>query len=134
MSATGLACRYMLFAVLATAVNLGTQHAVLWVWPALAPAMAAGTATGLLTKYLLDKRWIFADRSTGLANHGRQFGLYAAMGVFTTAFFWGTELAFAQAFDSALMRDVGAVLGLALGYAAKYQLDRRFVFVSERQA
>jgi putative flippase GtrA len=134
VNAGWLVFRYVLFAAIATAVNLGTQHAVLAGWPWLGPAMAAGTATGLLTKYLLDKRWIFGDRSTGLANHGRKFGLYTAMGLLTTAIFWGTELAFAQAFDGALMRDVGAVLGLAIGYVTKYQLDRRFVFTAERQA
>ncbi len=132
--AAGIAFRYVLFAALATAVNLGTQHAVLAAWPALPPAMVAGTATGLLTKYWLDKRWIFADYSTGFANHGRKFALYTAMGLFTTAIFWGFELAFAQAFDSALMRDLGAILGLAVGYITKYRLDRRFVFTAERQA
>lgn len=134
MSRTALATLYVLFAAIATAVNLATQHAVLAVAPSLPLAMAAGTATGLLCKYLLDKRWIFADPATGWAVQGRQFGLYGLMGLGTTALFWGTELAFAAAFDSALMRDLGAVLGLAAGYAAKYQLDRRFVFHRSRPA
>lgn len=133
MTAASLGFRYVLFAALATGVNLGSQHAMLWLGSGLAAAMAAGTATGLMAKYLLDKRWIFADRSTGWGNFSRSFGLYTMMGVVSTVLFWGTELAFARAFDGAVMRDVGAVLGLALGYATKYQLDRRFVFV-ERQA
>lgn len=131
-ASASLALRYALFAVMATLVNLVTQHAVL-AWFARPPlglmlAMAAGTATGLVTKYALDKRWIFADPASGLAAHGRRFGLYSLTGVATTGLFWGTETAFAHAFASPLMRDFGAVLGLAIGYAAKYRLDRRFVF------
>jgi putative flippase GtrA len=134
ISTAGIAVRYVLFAAIATAVNLGTQHAVLALWPALPPAMAAGTVAGLVAKYGLDKRWIFADPSTGFASHGRKFALYTAMGLFTTAIFWGFELAFAQAFDSAVMRDLGAILGLAVGYVTKYRLDRRFVFTDGQQA
>lgn len=127
MSATVLAVRYTLFAAVATLVNLATQHLTLPL-AGLAAAMAAGTATGLATKYLLDKRWIFADPATGLAAHSRRFGLYTLMGVLTTGLFWATELSFHHAFDSPAMRDLGAVLGLALGYVTKYRLDRRFVF------
>ena len=46
----------------------------------------------------------------------------------TTAIFWGTELAFVALGDAPWLRYVGAVLGLAVGYTAKYRLDRRFVF------
>lgn len=134
MSGPRLVLLYAAFAVLATAVNLATQHAALALWDALPFAMAVGTGTGLVAKYLLDRRWIFGDREGGLKAHGRKFGLYTVMGVVTTAVFWGFELAFEQAFGTALMRDVGAVLGLAIGYATKYQLDRRFVFRIGRTA
>lgn len=123
-----LAVRYALFAAIATAVNLAAQHAVLDGHGPLGLAMAAGTLAGLLVKYALDKRWIFGDLSTGLGAHSRKFSLYTAMGVLTTALFWGTELLFHHLFDSAVLRDLGAVLGLGIGYVAKYHLDRRFVF------
>lgn len=136
MSAWTLVIRYALFALLATAVNLAAQHASLAAWDrpplGLPLAMALGTGAGLVAKYLLDKRWIFADRATGLGAHGRRFGLYSLTGVATTALFWGTELTFhALSGGSAAMRDLGAVLGLAAGYAIKYRLDRRFVFRRE---
>lgn len=127
MTATALAARYALFAAVATLTNLATQHVALPL-VGLGVAMAAGTATGLVAKYVLDKRWIFADRATGLAAQSHRFGLYTLTGGLTTALFWATELVFHSAFGSAPMRDVGAVLGLGLGYAAKYRLDRRFVF------
>lgn len=128
MNAAALALRYALFAAAATAVNLATQHAALALLAGLPLAMAAGTLTGLLAKYLLDRRWIFREAPAGMALHVRQFGLYALMGVATTLVFWATELAFEAIFASPVMRDAGAILGLAIGYVTKYQLDRRFVF------
>lgn len=126
-----LVLRYTAFAVLATLVNLLTQRLVLAAidgGAGFALAVFCGTATGLVVKYVLDRKWIFHDRSTGLATHGRKFGLYTAMGIVTTLIFWGTETAFWLAWRTELAREAGAVLGLAVGYVVKYNLDRRFVF------
>ena len=135
MSRRALILRYALFAVAAVLVNLATQRLVLALpWPApglgLAMAIAAGTLTGLVVKYLLDKRWIFFDMDTGVAAHGRKFALYTAMGVVTTAIFWGAETLFWLVWRTDPMRELGAVLGLTVGYVTKYRLDRRFVFAA----
>jgi putative flippase GtrA len=140
MTITALGLRYTAFAVLATLANLAAQRLVLHIgglWlPApgdgllLAAAIVAGTGTGLVLKYLLDKRWIFADPETGLKAHSRKFSLYTAMGLITTAIFWGFETAAWWIWQSDLAREAGAILGLAIGYVVKYQLDRRFVFRS----
>ena len=89
----------------------------------------AGTAAGLVVKYLLDKRFIFRDRTGGAAQHVRKFGLYAAMGLATTGLFWGAEIAAAALSPDARAKYVGGALGLLAGYLVKYRLDRRFVFV-----
>lgn len=127
-----LAGLYAAFAVVAIAANLLAQRAVLAVAgreaAGFALAVLAGTAVGLVVKYGLDKRWIFDDRSTGLAAHGRRFTLYTVMGLVTTAIFWGTETAFWLIWGTDPMRELGAVLGLSVGYVVKYRLDRRFVF------
>lgn len=128
-----LVWRYGAFAVLATLANLGAQRAVLAFGEGaalFALAMIAGTALGLVVKYLLDKRWIFADAETGLKAHGRKFSLYSAMGLVTTAIFWGSETLFWTLCQTHLARETGAVLGLALGYVVKYRLDKRFVFAA----
>ncbi len=135
MSRGTLILRYSTFAVVAVLVNLATQRAVLALpWgsegTALALAIAAGTLTGLVVKYLLDKRWIFFDMEGGLANHGRKFALYTAMGVVTTCIFWGSETLFWLIWRTDMMREAGAVLGLTVGYVTKYQLDKRFVFAT----
>jgi len=126
-----LVVRYAAFALLAVLANLATQRLVLWSGdtpPRFVLAVAAGTLVGLVVKYALDKRWIFFDGSTGMRAHGRKFTLYTAMGLVTTAIFWGTETAFWLAWQTHTMREVGAVLGLAIGYTVKFHLDRRYVF------
>lgn len=131
-----LALRYTAFAVLATLANLAAQRLVLAQaegTAGFALAVLAGTAVGLVVKYVLDKRWIFGDRSTGLRAHSRRFTLYTAMGVVTTLIFWVTETAFWLVWQTDLARETGAVLGLAVGYAIKYRLDRRYVFTASPQ-
>ncbi|MGF1500430.1 MAG: GtrA family protein [Paracoccaceae bacterium] len=136
MSLVRLASLYALFAVVSTLANLAAQNAVAAVAPP-APgtldanywiALAIGTGVGLVVKYLLDKRWIFADRSRGVAAHGRKFSLYTLMGVGTTVIFWGTQSAFFLIGGTETARDAGTVVGLGIGYLIKYQLDKRYVF------
>ncbi|MFM7349328.1 MAG: GtrA family protein [Erythrobacter sp.] len=132
MSRSQLVLRYVTFAVMATLANLAVQRLVLAaeVIPAMfayTAALLAGTAAGLVTKFVLDKRWIFHDASTGAAQ-GKLFSLYALTGIATTAIFWGSETLFWLAWQTEAARELGAVLGLSAGYVIKYRLDRRFVF------
>ena len=131
MTAPTLVLRYTAFAALASAANLGTQRVILslgsapLVFPA---ALGGGTAAGLFLKYLLDKRWIFRDPTHGFRAHGERFSRYTLMVLATTALFWGSETAFWVIWQRDDARELGALLGLGLGYFAKYHLDRRFVF------
>lgn len=130
-----LVLRYACFAAVATLANLAIQRIVLTLGEGggvFAAAVAAGTLVGLVVKYLLDKRWIFFDTSTGVRAHGTRFALYTGMGLVTTALFWGTETAFWVIWQTDRMRELGAVLGLGVGYIIKYNLDRRFVFTDAR--
>lgn len=124
---------YGAFCVLAIVVNLGAQRIIFRLGDGpliFALAIFVGTGAGLVVKYLLDKRWIFHDQTQGAAAQGRQFGLYTAMGIVTTAIFWGTETAFWMIWQTEFMRETGAVIGLTIGYVTKYWLDRRYVFTS----
>ncbi|MDC1412613.1 GtrA family protein [Amylibacter sp.] len=137
MTLQTLVLRYAFFAVLATLANLATQRGVLWLGDngtVFAFAVAAGTIVGLVLKYILDKRWIFGDMSVGVKVYSKQFSLYTAMGLVTTAIFWGMETAFWLAWQTDAMRELGAVLGLSIGYVVKYNLDRRFVFTDTELA
>lgn len=135
MTLRTLVARYATFAVVAIIANLATQRAVLHFDEGpvyFMFAVGAGTLVGLVVKYVLDKRWIFYDRNTSIKHHSRTFSLYTAMGLITTAIFWGTETAFWLIWQTHLMREVGAVLGLGVGYIVKYYLDRRFVFTNRQ--
>jgi putative flippase GtrA len=127
----GLVLRYAAFAIAATIGNLATQRLFLQLGDTglhFVAAVGAGTIMGLVIKYGLDKRWIFYDVETGMKNHGKKFSIYTAMGLVTTTIFWSVETAFWVIWQTDMMREMGAILGLSVGYVVKYRLDRRFVF------
>lgn len=132
-----LAAIYALLAAIATAINIFAQALSVWLYSGVAGialSMVAGTGAGLIVKYVLDKRYIFRFKAENVAHDGRLFMLYSLMGVFTTVIFWGTELAFHFAFQSAELRYLGGIIGLAIGYLTKYELDKRFVFRTQGDA
>ena len=54
------------------------------------------------------------------------------MGIVTTLIFWGFEFSFGYFFETKQLRYLGGVIGLSIGYLAKYQLDKRYVFTGMR--
>jgi putative flippase GtrA len=132
-TALTVAVLYTAFAALSTVLNIGAQMVsmALYAGPrAVELSILVGTAAGLPLRYVLEKRFIFAFKSHNLAHDGRLFALYGFMGVFTTAIFWGVEYAFHLLFRTDGMRYAGGVIGLAIGFYVKYQLDKKYVFVS----
>ncbi|PTU31987.1 GtrA family protein [Stenotrophobium rhamnosiphilum] len=126
-----LVSTYLVFALAATVVNLGSQMLSIACYTglyAVPVSMIIGTAAGLLLKYILDKRYIFKVETKNLAHDGILFALYTGMGLITTAIFWSVEYAFHLIFSDDKMRYLGGALGLAIGYVLKYQLDKRYVF------
>ena len=124
---------YTLFAVLSTVINIGSQMLSVWAYKGLFSveiSILVGTAAGLPLRYILEKRYIFDFTSKNLAHDGKLFVFYSAMGVITTFIFWGTEYAFHLIYDTDLMRYVGGIVGLAVGFYVKYQLDKKYVFVN----
>jgi putative flippase GtrA len=122
--------RYVLFAVLSGLANLGTQEAIVRVAPVAAMALSipAGTVAGFGAKYVLDKNWIFYD---AYSNHGqelRKLTIYGLFSVVTTLVFWGFEVACWAVWQTSAAKYAGGVVGLSIGYAFKYLLDRNFVF------
>ncbi|MCW3005128.1 MAG: hypothetical protein JWQ20_4426 [Conexibacter sp.] len=127
-----IAALYGLLALVSTLVNLGSQMVSIAMYSdryGVLLSVLVGTAVGLLTKYVLDKRYIFRYKARDLGHDSRVFALYAAMGVLTTTIFWAVEFGFDALFHSAAMRYLGGAIGLAIGYLVKYHLDRKYVFV-----
>lgn len=122
---------YSLFAAISIAANLGAQKIYLIAAPtgyAIPLSVLAGTAVGLAIKFLLDKVWIFEYEHRDLAHGLRSFILYSAMGVATTAIFWGFEFGANRLYGTEAARLTGGAIGLIVGYLVKYRLDRHFVF------
>lgn len=126
--------RYVLFAVLATVANLATQELVLRLAPdrRLSLSILAGTVVGFALKYALDKKWIFYDAYTSHRSELRKVVLYGLFSIVTTLIFWGVEVSFWRIWGTSFAKYAGAVLGLSIGYAAKFVLDRAFVFKERR--
>lgn len=128
------AIKYSLFAVLATLLNLLAQEAVVRSYDgafAIYLAIAFGTLAGLISKYLLDKKYIFRFISSSHRENLGRFSLYGMTGIATTAIFWGFELGFDAIIGGKTARYIGAVIGLSIGYGIKYRLDKRFVFAHQ---
>ena len=128
-----VAVLYTLFAVLSTAINIGSQMVSIWAYKGplyVEISILVGTAMGLPLRYFLEKRYIFAFTSRNLAHDGKLFIFYSVMGVITTLIFWSTEYAFYIIYNTDFMRYVGGVVGLAIGFYVKYQLDKKYVFVN----
>lgn len=125
-----LAVRYVLFAIVSAAINFLTQEAVVTAMPFLPLALSilAGTATGFAAKYVLDKKWIFFDNSTSNREELRKVSLYGLFSIATTIVFWTFEMSAWTLWQTDAAKYTGGAVGLALGYAAKYALDRRYVF------
>lgn len=126
-----IAVKYILFAVIATLLNLFFQ----WLsfscysgFGALYVAMFFGTLSGLIIKYILDKKWIFYHTPKDKKDDAKKFIIYSFMGLFTTLIFWVTEMLFFYLIPNPNAKYIGATLGLALGYTIKYFLDKKFVF------
>jgi len=127
-----LAIKYTTFAIFATAINLAFQYLSMQVCSGvfeLYIAILVGTIVGLVTKYILDKKWIFYHIPRDKKDDAKKFIRYSFMGVLTTCIFWGTELAFAHFFTYPFAMYVGAIVGLSIGYVIKYYLDKKYVFI-----
>lgn len=126
-----IAIRYILFAIVSAIINLGVQWFSFVLYKgflALYVAMFFGTLAGLITKYILDKKYIFYHTPKSKRDDGKKFALYSLMGVFTTFIFWAFEIGFDYLHESESAKYLGAVVGLGIGYIIKYYLDKRFVF------
>ncbi len=122
---------YTIFAVIATIINIAGQDMSIRVYDdahSVVLSVLVGTIVGLIVKYVLDKKYIFQYQTISIAHDTRTFVTYTVMGLITTAIFWCSEITFDAIFQSKEMRYLGGVIGLAIGYYIKYQLDKRYVF------
>ena len=126
-----IAAKYALFAGISTLLNLAAQYLSFGLYVGVGSlyiAMFFGTLAGLLSKYILDKKFIFYHTPTSRMDDTRKFLMYSMMGIFTTIPFFATEMFFDYFFGHEGAKYLGAVIGLSIGYVTKYFLDKKFVF------
>ncbi len=126
-----IAAKYSFFAAISTFLNLFAQYLSFWLYSdfgSLYVAMFFGTLAGLLSKYVLDKKFIFYHTPKDRKDDSKKFLLYAFVGAFTTVPFIVSEVAFDYFFDFESAKYIGAVIGLTIGYVSKYFLDKKYVF------
>lgn len=126
---------YISFAIISSLANLLTQRIVLSILVDdlfFFVAIIFGTIVGLLIKFILDKNFIFSDNSKNINSLSKKFSIYSLMGIFSTIIFWGTETIFWIIWRQENMRELGALLGLTLGYIIKYRLDKKYVFREQK--
>lgn len=126
-----LLIRYIFFSIVATAVNLLSQRLIItenFDINNYIIGVLIGTISGLLLKYFLDKNFIFYENEKRIKQNFKKFSLYSLNGVLTTIVFWSIETIFYFVFKTTLMREIGAIVGLSLGYYIKYFLDKKYVF------
>ena len=122
--------KYFLFCIVAIFVNLTSQRISLELifLDNYIVAILFGTLTGLICKYTLDKNYIFKDFDHSFKNNSKKFTMYSLNGVLTTIIFWGMESLFYFVYSTSFAREIGAIIGLSLGYFLKYRLDKKYVF------
>jgi putative flippase GtrA len=131
LSAPSLILRYSLFAALAMLANFISQAFLLRLvgpWHGIGISLLGGTLVGFFVKYVLDKRFIFFDGFHSARHETMKLGLYGVTAVLTTLVFWSLELGAWVIWHTAFAKYLGGVIGLCIGYLAKYMLDRRYVF------
>ena len=116
---------YFLFALFTAPVNLIGQHISLNYHENLFFAVIVGSAAALVFKYVLDNNFVFDGKQP---INIKTFFIYAFVGACITPIFWIVEVIFLNIFGTVFMRDIGALLGLALAYFIKYEMDKRYVF------
>lgn len=119
---------YFGFAVVATILNLICQNILIFLEYEVYLQILGGTLIGLISKYYLDRRYVFKDTKTNITG---SFILYSLFGALLTPLWWVIEIIFIYLFGTILAQNIGAILGLAICYYLKYLLDKKYVFNSE---
>ena len=118
---------YFGFAVVATILNLICQNIFIFLEYEVYLQILGGTLIGLVSKYYLDRQYVFKDTKTNIAG---SFILYSLFGALLTPLWWVVEIIFIYLFGTVLAQNIGAIIGLAICYYLKYLLDKKYVFNS----
>lgn len=123
--------KYSFFSTIAMVINIASQRLIFSASDSehvFIVAILTGTITGFISKYIFDKYFIFYDYSSVVVEETKKILKYSFFAIFTTLIFWSTEYIFWNIYQTHTAREIGAIIGLSLGYYLKYNLDKKYVF------
>ena len=123
--------KYILFSFISMLINIISQRIIFTLNSSehvFTLAIITGTITGFISKYYFDKNFVFKDKTLLILDKSKQILKYAYFAVFTTLIFLTTEYLFWIIYNTHSAREIGAVIGLSIGYYLKYILDKKYVF------
>lgn len=123
--------KYLFFSIIAIIINIASQRLIFGISESehvFIFAIFTGTVAGFVSKYIFDKYFIFNDQLSILAEETKKLLKYSFFAVFTTLIFWFTEYVFWVVYQTHTAREIGAIIGLSIGYYLKYNLDKKYVF------
>ena len=125
-----LVLKYTFFAAISMLINLLFQYQSFQLhsgFSSLHLTMFIGILVGLITKCILDIKWIFYHVPKNNKDDAQKFILHSLMGVFTAITFLETEHLFA----SPNAKYLGGIIGLNVSYITKFYLDKYYVFIDK---
>ena len=100
--------KYIIFCIIAILINLSTQRIIMELIfiNNYFLALLIGTLFGLVIKFILDKKYIFAYSDSSIKNNSLKFSFYSFNGILTTLLFWGTESVFSSSTKPILLENL----------------------------
>lgn len=123
---------YLLFSLISIFINILIQYLSMFFYRGFLDveiSILLGTLVSVPFRYIVEKTYIFNFTSINLKQDSQIFVLYLYYSIITTLIFWSIEYCFYILFSTNLMRYVGGILGLSIGFFLKYQLDKKYVFI-----
>lgn len=126
---------YFIFAIISIILNISIQE-LFFIFigresQVLAIAMVIATIVSFVFKYFMDKFYVFNSKSETKKEEVKKVFLYGFFSVFTTLIYMVVEFAFHISFSFQHKEELGAMLGLTIGYIVKYIIDKKITFKRE---
>ena len=90
-------------------------------------AIITGTITGFISKYYFDKNFILKDKTSLILDKSKQILKYLIL-LYLHSHFLDNRISILDYLYTHSAREIGAVIGLSIGYYLKYKLDKKYVF------
>jgi len=128
--------KYMAYSFLTLILNIGIQSITLNITgrstEAVILAIVVATVVSFVVKFFIDKNIIFKTKKGHQNERRKQVLLYAVFSIGTTLIYILVEMIFHFSFDSADLyekkEEIGAIIGLLMGYSIKYIVDMKITF------